>query len=486
MDDVVTMEELERIDLMLSLKENDGSKCSLKSMGTQTESAMMAVDSVPDQVDRHRDGPKVEVSSIGVQVGCHSDGDSVSNVDGDGDGDDDDGECTKMGAVIKRLSAELRGKGTECEMLKEECCRSALEVTASKKEALALRVELNECRQQMEDQQVYGWNLQKYLDDKSRNEAVLRQQVMAQQQRMEQMVAAAHSHSHSQRQSASMSMEESREIESLRELLMASEQKCSDWRRKWKEQCFKMERLESDRMAAEQGVSRQIEEYHQMVEGLRAMMSCNLNDVHQNVQRLNAEKMALKKENERLLIELGAVQETAILQRETAKQHKERREREHEMAVIEEDEVVIMTADKAVQCGEEGVWSAINDDDDKRRERESQIYGLSQQIYDLMLSLKSNAFEIGNEYGVGFGFEVGMKPDLDHKATDRKHQKRRELEFQQNHGVEDTDDVDRGDITLHSKHTLNETKVVLQSLLKWLDDVMYRHAERQCDQCITQ
>merc|ERR1719204_1201318 len=158
---------------MLSSKQKHKETASkLKSMGTQTESAMIDLDSVPDP-------PKIEMSSIAVQT----EPEVKSQDDGHGIGEE-----TKMGAVIKRLSSELRTKWAECDRFKEDVDRTALELTESKKEALALRVELNECRQQMEDQQVYGWNLQKYLDDKSRNEAVLRQQVMAQQQRMEQMV----------------------------------------------------------------------------------------------------------------------------------------------------------------------------------------------------------------------------------------------------------------------------------------------------------
>ena len=81
-----------------------------------------------------------------------------------------------------------------------------------------------------------------------------------------------------------------------------------------------------------------------------------------------------------------------------------------------------------------------------------------------MVSLKSNAFEIGNEFGI--------KPDHQHLGH-RPSQ----------HLAADTDDVDH---SLDSKRSLSETKRLLEVLLKWFDELMFRRAETQSDQCITQ
>jgi len=370
---------------------------------------------------------------------------------------------TKMGAVIKKLTVDLRDKRSDCERSKEDVERLEAELTDSKKEAMTLRVQLSDCRQQMEDQRVYGWNLQKYLDEKSRNEALLRQQIMAQQQRMEQLAA--------QQQPRKMTACERQEIAELRELLMASEQKAAEWRRKWKEQSFKMEGIESERIMKEQRSDRQLEEYHAMVHELRNVMSSNLDGVHRNFQKLNEEKLALEKENERLLMELGAVQETAILRRD--REHQRLRAEAADAAAAETVDAVD-TAERAVQCAEPedvGRDAAEMEREEMRSEREHEVHALSQHVYDLIVSLKANANEIGDEFGMGPADQMMARG---HSLGDEQF------------GPLDTDDVDGASVTLSALKRLRESKLILEALLKWFDDVMCRHAERQSDQCITQ
>merc|ERR1719203_545450 len=122
---------------------------------------------------------------------------------------------------------------------------------------------------------------------------------------------------------------------------------------------------------------------------------------------------------------MAAIQQTAILQRE----QQNRCPTAHKAVQCElEEKVIEIEEPKEIELEDE---QSKLEREGMRMERDQEIHGLSQQIYSLILNLKTNASEIGNEYGVKIDEE-----EQDLNTTVANH--------------EDTDDVDESDVPLNS------------------------------------
>eukprot|EP01084_Bolivina_argentea_P004870 9210_1 len=329
--------------------------------------------------------------------------------------------------MICKLTTQLGDKTTQCMELKEDNQGLENEVRILKKECIDTKLEVNRWKQQIEDQTIYNNNLIKHLDEKSRNEALLRKEMNEQQKQLE----AAH-FKLQQFLIPKANKNEHQEMSELREHLMISEQKCMDWKKKWKQQCYKIEQLESEKVMSEHRSDQQLQEYHKIIQDFRNMMKNNLESVNSNFQTLNQENMALKNENERLLFELGKFQENAF--KNGFKEHlkEDLNEKNNEINALTQQLSCLQrnlekshlngTVDKGIQCtvehGKDG--DAFNE--------------ISVEIYKLMMDLKAKSFDIINEYGF--------------KSLTNSPNKKSDA---QNELYQDTDDVDRTSMIINCK-----------------------------------
>jgi len=349
---------------------------------------------------------------------------------------------TKMSGLMAKLTNELSDSSIACQRMKEENAALESELRRCKKESIDLRVGAGGIERQIEDQRIYAANLLKHLDEKTRNEAALRKEMFAQQKQLET--------AHLKLQHL-LQPKQSHEVQELRAHLMAAEQRCADWKKKWKQQCCKLEHLESEKIMSQHRVDQQLADYQKIIEDFRNMMKNNLQNVNANFHSLHKDNVALKAENERLLIDLGRVQENAFMAK-----HKEK----EALAAAQSQ-----STERAMQTEREPEIEKVPARDaEADAAAEAEFDHMSVAVYELIIEIRAKSAEIVHEYGFK---SLSSSPRRGRKSAC------------------DTDD-DATSVLVTCRKRFAETRLVLQQLLRWFDDVMYEQAEKQCDRCITQ
>merc|ERR1712176_1165249 len=192
-------------------------------------------------------------------------------------------------------------------------------------------------------------------------------------------------------------------------------------------------------------VDEQLNGYQKIIEDFRNMMKNNLNSVNANFGQLNQENIALKAENERLLYELGKVQENAFLA--THAERTKKAEKDSQISQLTEKLTEFQenlekshlngTVDKSVQC--------IHTNDGECNV-DAEFNHVSIEIYKLINNLKEKTFEIVNEYGFK---SLNNSPRKGMANGNRKLYK-------------DTDDVDASSMIINCKKRFCETKEILE------------------------
>eukprot|EP00484_Ammonia_sp_Unknown_P030955 CAMPEP_0197025700 /NCGR_PEP_ID=MMETSP1384-20130603/5944_1 /TAXON_ID=29189 /ORGANISM="Ammonia sp." /LENGTH=612 /DNA_ID=CAMNT_0042454261 /DNA_START=32 /DNA_END=1867 /DNA_ORIENTATION=- len=442
-DDIVTIEELKRINAVLSstAKREAPRESKLARPVVSSEHDLQHACTQTDEVQCEQQSECKATQTESVEAA------PVKIQD------------TKINQLISKLSNEVSDKSQRCSELEQDNIALENELKVKQKEVMELSLAISSWKQQMEDQQIYCNNLIKHLDEKSRNEALLRKEINEQQKQLE----SAHIKLQQHLGSSALAGSTNNEIKELRESLIISEQKCLDWKKKWKQQCYKLEQYESEKVMNQHRIDQQLAEYQKIIQDFRAMMQNNLNSVNLNFANLQKENALLKQENEKLLFELGKIQETTFsemdLKQNLNEKNNEIKELTKKLTTFQHNlqyNHLNGTMDKSVQCilfsaDDENGRSGYKHGDAQSQLINQELNEISVEIYRLSINLQSKSFDIMNEYG----FKSLTNSPKASKDQDTMN------EMNRMHDAEDTEDVDKTSIIINCKKRFHEIKHIL-------------------------
>jgi len=499
-DDALTIQKLQRINELLTTR--DTPPAAVATVAAQpapithtnacVQTDSVAVAAVVDTLHRHT---QTYIASQHKTVQTDAVEMAMMNMHTD----------SKIAQMISKLSDELADKSEKYTQLQHDHSALEGELKSKHTQIQQLTANVNAHKQQIEDHSIYCHNLLKHLDEKSRNEALLRREIHEHQKQLETAHVKLQHHPQQQQSSSNANAAEMKE---LREHLMVAEQKCLDWKKKWKQQCYRLEQYESEKVMTQHRIDQQLIEYQRIIQDFRDMMKNNLESVNENFQRLQVENTGLKQENEKLLAEMGKIQETAFggsgsgdgdtveLKQNLSDKNSQIQALTQQLTQFQSNlELTHLngTNDKAVQCIMFAADDDVNRDQGHARvpDQELQKHNvlinkefneLSIEIFKLSINLQSKSSDVMNEYGF---CSVNNSPLKKGKTVAL-------LSISPNASLfdvgrmDDTDDIDKTSIVVNCKKRFYETKQILKQLLKCFDDVMYEQATKQADHCITQ